>query len=209
MQDRAQAAQEAQEGCIEMLAYSGREPEAVVRVRTDTGISLVSYNPGTSALLSMSRGANPLTVRQIEAGLRFEADHLVGSMSQSNALTIMKHLQASLPASAKDMERKAFGHVMRSAGHASAPRDYAAAKLTAAYRREWIRKQMSRVSFTLIEMLITYDKTTSEIAEMLGMDRRFVTPRIREALSELAACYEAFDALEGKSPEYPNIKLAA
>ena len=193
---------------IERLAFDGTEPASVARLRTDTGIELVTYNAASSALMAMSKGANPLMQEQLEAGIRFEADHLMGNMSQSNALVIMRHLQSSLPASAKDMERKVFGHLMRGSSFSAGGNvDYSTAKLTAAYRKGWIKNEMSKVSYLLVDLLIVYDLGIKDMADRLQTNRAYIGQRVREALSELAACYAAFDLMDGASRAHPTVKV--
>lgn len=193
---------------IDALAYGSDESEFLAKVRTPDGVKLVTYNPATSALISMHTASqakgNGFEARQLNAGLRLENDHLAGTMGSSNAATIAKHLERSLKASAEDQRKKTFGHVMRAAPESKPHIDVCAVRLDAAYRNGWIIKRMNKVSWTMLNLFIIYDMSLREIAAKTGMDGRYLGLRIREALSELAALYDLFDKTGGRDAEHPS-----
>ena len=195
---RIAAIDAAVEGEIEALAMAGPGAElpTLVRLRTATGTEIVSFNPGSSAVLSMSTIDAPFTRRQIDAAHRIEQDFMVEQSSSSNAAAIEGWLQTSLQATPAQAEAKAFGRLMRGAKAVKGPPEFNTRKYAAAHRIGWVVKHMNSVSWAMVEMVVRYQMNALEISRQTGYDRAYVTARVREALSELSTVLTNYAAME-------------
>jgi hypothetical protein len=198
---RAAAIRDAKENSIEALANFGQELPTLVMLRTSAGVEVVSFNPGSSAVLRMSPTASPLTSRQIEAAHWLERDFLVEASGGSNASAIEAWLNTSLEATPAQAEEKAFGRLMRKSKDVKLPTDHHEKKFAAAHRIGWVKMQMNAVSWSMVELVVRYQLSAADIARRTDTSREYVTGRVREALSELAAAFAAYTAMAGYSPD--------
>ena len=136
--------------------------------------------------------------------MRFECDHFTSQANRSNAAAIFTHLQTSLRATPFERDAQAFGHIMRASPTHVTNTDVSVHRLDAVYRMNWLRKRMSAVSWSIVDLFIIYASTPAEIARYLKADRKYIAIRVREALSELAATYRSFDTENGASDEHPS-----
>lgn len=172
-----------------------REGMATVLAAVTDSAGVVTVNafaPGRSALLQFHVRSR-LDEWQLSAGMRLEHDLLVGAQGGSNAAAIEAHLLTSLAATPSQREAQAFGRVMRGrrAGGAGGSDDALCRKLDCAYRLARVRRHLPGVAWELVYTLIGRNMGCAEIAAVTGIDRHVLAGRLRDALSELSAAYDA------------------